>query len=620
MGQLIRKIHNFNFKGILVILLVFVLISVVLFTELSGVQANRNHRLLELLPDEWIKTKSEVCDGLPITALLVRDSENPTSNQAYEQFRVILGDMKVGYREIDLATEEIIPHYDDYETVIVLLTDLSPMGESIITLCEWVYSGGAVWFPLTLETNVHSSAITQKIGIDALSQYYYTVESIYLYEGFMIGGGSSYALTDPFESSRTVVLDPDTTTVYASSGEQNGVPLVWKAQYGDGVFVVDNIGIYDKVMRGFYAASYSLLADVCVYPVINASAFYLDDFPSQIPSGDSEYIQRDYHTTIRDFYVNIWWPDMMNIADQYGLKYTGLAIESYDDSVDGSIHAVSDKGTFLNFGNMLLRKGGELGYHGYNHQPLALGNKNYMDLYDYKTWDSLVAMRTAFDHLEAFCETLFPDTEFALYVPPSNMLSDEGRAFLLREYPQIKTISGIYFDDASDSDLGLTCVQEFDVDQTGVVDQPRVISGFILDSFQNLAAISELNLHFVNSHFTHPDDALDPERGAELGWEEMKIRFDRYLSWLYTSAPTLRNTTGTEASAAVQRYVAIAPQTTVNEDSMTITIANFYDEAQLLVRFNEKLPDQIQGGTLTHLTGNLYHLVATEEVVNITLK
>ena len=619
MGQLIRKIHNFNFKGILVILLVFVLIAVVLFTELSGVQANRNQKLLELLPDEWIKTKSEVCDGLPVTALLVRDSENRTSNQAYEQFCVILNDMKVGYHAVDLATE-IIPRYDDYETVILLLSDLSPMGENIITLCEWVHSGGAVWLPLTLETNVHSSAITQKIGIDSLSQYYYTVESIYLYEGFMIGGGSSYALNDPFESSRTVVLDPDTTTVYASSGEQNGVPLVWKAKYGDGIFVVDNIGIYDKAMRGFYAASYSLLADVCVYPVINASAFYLDDFPSQIPSGDSEYIRRDYHTTIRDFYVNIWWPDMMNIADQYGLKYTGLAIESYDDSVDGSTHAASEKGTFLNFGNMLLRKGGELGYHGYNHQPLALGNKNYMGLYDYKTWDSLAAMRTAFDHLEAFCETLFPDTEFALYVPPSNMLSDEGRAFLLREYPQIKTISGIYFDDASDSDLGLTCVQEFDVDQTGIVDQPRVISGFILDSFQSLAAVSELNLHFVNSHFTHPDDALDPERGAELGWEEMKIRFDRYLSWLYTSAPTLRNTTGTEASAAVQRYVAIVPQTTVNEDSMTITIANFYDEAQLLVRFNEKLPDQIQGGTLTHLTGNLYHIVATEEVVNITLK
>jgi hypothetical protein len=417
-----------------------------------------------------------------------------------------------------------------------------------------------------------------------------------------------------------VELDHRSTTVYASADKKDGVPLVWKNRYGDGVVVVDNIGIYDKAVRGFYAASYSLLADVSAYPVINSSTFYLDDFPSQIPSGDSQYIKRDYHTSIHDFYVNIWWPDMMNFSDQYGLKYTGLAIESYDDHIDGTTLATPDTGTFLNFGNMLLRKGGELGYHGYNHQPLALDNYDYQKLYEYKTWMSQGAMKASFDHLVAFCRTLFPDAAFSLYVPPSNMLSPEGRAFLLREYPQIKTISGIYFDDATDAKIGLTCVQEFDVDKNGVVDQPRVISGFIMDEFQNLAAISELNFHFVNSHFTHPDDALDPERGAELGWEEMKRRFDQYLSWLYTSAPVLRNMTGTEASAAVQRYVAVAPQTQVLEDRVIITIEHFCDEAQLLVRFNEQLPDQVRGGTLTHITGGLYHLSATEAVVDITLK
>jgi hypothetical protein len=166
----------------------------------------------------------------------------------------------------------------------------------------------------------------------------------------------------------------------------------------------------------------------------------------------------------------------------------------------------------------------------------------------------------------------------------------------------------------------LTCVQEFGVDKNGVVDQPRVISGFIMDDFQQLAAVSELNFHYVNSHFTHPDDALDPERGAELGWEEMKRRFDQFLSWLYTSAPTLRNMTGTEASAAVQRYVAVAPHTEVFEDRVTITIDNFRDEAQLLVRFNEQQPDLVRGGTLTHVTGGLYLLAATEAVVDITLK
>lgn len=618
MGKLINGIRKFNFKGILVILLVFSLISAVLLVELSGIRANRYDRRLELMPQDKIVTKDDACDSLDKNVLLLHHSGDASSCTAYEQFAVILADMKVGYVAVDLA-QDILPPFDGFAQVIVLLSDLTPLGQSVADLCDFVHDGGAAWLPLVLETNVYSSAISQMIGIDDLSPDYYTVESIYLGEEFMIGGGRAFDISDPFESSLTVVLTDD-AKVYASADDPDGVPLVWKKEYGSGVFVVDNIGIYDKAMRGFYAASYSLLSDVCVYPVINASTFYLDDFPSQIPSGNSEYIQRDYHTTIRDFYINIWWPDMMNFADEYGLKYTGLAIESYDNHVDGTADAAPDTGTFLNFGNMLLRKGGELGYHGYNHQPLVLSNRDYKDHYDYKTWQSESAMKAAFDELIELCDTLFPDAEFSLYVPPSNLLSDEGRQFLIKEYPHIKTISGIYFEDIADEELDFGCMQEFSVDENGIVDQPRVISGFILDDFQNLAAVSELNLHFINSHFTHPDDALDPERGAELGWGEMKRRFDAFLSWLYESAPGLRNLTGTEASAAVQRFAAVAPKTEYTESGVKITIGNFCDEAQFLVRFNEKLPDNVMGGELTHLTGGLYLLRAAADTVDITLK
>ena len=41
--------------------------------------------------------------------------------------------------------------------------------------------------------------------------------------------------------------------------------------------------------------------DVGVYPVINGSVFYLDDFPSPVPSGDGTYVKRDYGTSIAGF-------------------------------------------------------------------------------------------------------------------------------------------------------------------------------------------------------------------------------------------------------------------------------------------------------------------------------
>lgn len=618
MGRLIHRLQNFRFKDIIFVLVIFFIIATILFVELSGVNALRFQRQLELLPENFIVTKAETVASLDKKTLLIRNSNEVSSVLAYEQFYYILNDMKVGYEDIDLSIEAI-PSFEDYEVVVVLIADVTPMGETLITLTDWVKAGGNAYFPLSLEGNPFSDAIMQKLGVNDVAPDYYAVNSIYVYEKFMIGGGSAFALSNPFECARVISLSKS-AEVFATAETPQGIPLVWRNRYGDGTFVVANIGIYEKAFRGFYAAAYSLLSNVCAYPVINASVFYLDDFPSQIPSGNSEYITRDYKTSIRDYYINIWWPDMMNFSDEYGLKYTGLAIESYDDNTDGRTDAKPDTSTFVNLGNMLLRKGGELGYHGYNHQPLCLGDSDYKGLYGYKTWESEQTMKKAFDTLVAFCKKLFPDTEFCLYVPPSNLLSDRGREFLLTNYPNIKTISGVYFDDAEYSELDFNCMQEFDVDEKGVVDQPRIISGFILDDFQSIAALSELNMHFVNSHFTHPDDALDEERGASLGWEEMKSRFNKFLNWLYTSAPTIRNMTGTEASAAVQRFVAAVPHTVTTEDKVVITIDNFYDDAQLLVRFNTGRPVNVKGGTLTHLTGDMYLLSATQGVVDITLE
>lgn len=308
---------------------------------------------------------------------------------------------------------------------------------------------------------------------------------------------------------------------------------------------------------------------------------------------------------------------MMNLSDKYGIKYTGLAIECYNDDVDGTTNSSPDTETFLYFGNMLLRKGGEIGYHGFNHQPLCLGNKDYKDIYDYKTWDSPLAMKKAFTHLTDLCDELFPDVGMSVYVPPSNLLADEGKEMLLKEFPQIKTLSGIYL---PDDVLDFCLLQEYDVDENGIVDQPRIISGCDIDDFMTMGAMSELNYHYVNNHFTHPDDALDVERGAELGWKELKKRFDNYLNWLYTSAPNLRNFTGTEFSAAVQRYVALSPESEVFEDKMVLNIGNFYDDAQFMVRFNNKEPDKVKGGKLTHLTGDLYILEANKDTVTVFFK
>ena len=470
-------------------------------------------------------------------------------------------------------------------------------------------AGGRVWFPLTLQKDAYSSLIEQKLGIISSGYENAVVDSIYPDEDFMLGGGQSYRITDPFESAWAVELGEKAKVHAWTAGTK--VPLIWENAYGEGKFVVDNIGLYEKALRGFYAASYSLLEDVCAYPVINGSTFYLDDFPSPVPSGDGTYVKRDYQTSIADFYTNIWWPDMLALAEKYGVRYTGVIIENYEDEVDGKTETAADTERFQYFGNMLLHMGGEIGYHGYNHQPLSLGNVDYGDVLPYKTWESYDAMEKAVDELIDFGDQMFPSADASVYVPPSNVLSKEGRRMLAEDFPRIKTVASNFFPGE------YAYYQEFEVADDGMVEQPRIISGALIDDYMQVAAVSELNMHLVNNHFMHPDDLLDEDRGARLGWEKLRKRLDTYMGWLYDAAPEIRNLTGSELSGAVERFAAVTVEAEDAEDEIRLYLQHLYDEAYLLVRLNEGKPGKVSGGTLTHLTGDLYLLRAERDYVSI---
>ena len=375
--------------------------------------------------------------------------------------------------------------------------------------------------------------------------------------------------------------------------------------------MVVNLGIYVKAVRGIFSAAYSLLSDCTIYPVINGSAFYLDDFPSPVPGGNGEYIYRDYGINVRDFYANIWWPDILALAEKYGVRYTGVVIENYGDQTDGVIEHQMETSRFQYFGNMILHQGGELGYHGYNHQPLSLSDTDYGDALPYKTWTSFSAMEKAMKELMDFGKEMFPETTMSVYVPPSNVLSEAGRKLLGSLYPKIRTIASNYFSG------DYAYVQEFEVAEDGIVEQPRIISGAIIDDYMQMAALSELNMHFVNTHFMHSDDLLDEDRGAALGWEKLKNRLDEYMTWLNEAAPALRNLTGSQLSGAIERYDALTVEKDITDKEVHLHLGNFYDQAYLMVRMNKGTPVRVTGGDLTQAAGNLYLLSAEQEDVYI---
>ena len=615
LSDVLAKWKRFRWQGLVKVWAMFMAIALVLLVESLGVHYGATRFDITYLDRDKAIPAADAIAGEKATNLLVIDSSQEGVSDAESMLDRVLLDMKVPTVTVDLAQDDEIPALKQYQTMVIAMPNLDPLGKHVLQIMQWVKKGGGVMFAMTPEKTGYLDVIGPQIGIESSAYKYVVTEGITPSKDFMLGGGQTYMFSDPFKSSLSVALN-DRAQVEAVSS--NGrTPLVWRSSVESGTAVMCNIGIYVKMVRGFYASAFSLLSSAMAYPVINSAAFYLDDFPSPVPSGNGKYIKRDYNMSISEFYSQVWWPDLVRLAERYGIRFTGVMIENYGDDTKNDPVRQTDNTQFEYYGGLLLRQNGEIGYHGYNHQPLVLPNTDYGNEYTYVQWPNRKAIVDSLNELIAFQKTVLPAATSSVYVPPSNILSSEGRQIIGEDMPQIRAIASMAFP----PDSSLEYVQEFGVAADGVVEAPRIVSGSMVNnSYMRLAAVSELNMHYVSTHFMHPDDLLDEDRGAKEGWETYRKGLEDYLDWLEQSAPSIRMQTGTECAAAVQRFSGLTVSMATSDDSWDLHLGNLIDQGWLMFRANSGTPGRVRGGSLTRLTGNLYLLKATSATVHIKRK
>ena len=615
LSDVLAKWKRFRWQGLVKVWAMFMAIALVLLVESLGVHYGATRFDITYLDRDKAIPAADAIAGEKATNLLVIDSSQEGVSDAESMLDRVLLDMKVPTVTVDLAQGDEIPTLKQYQTMVIAMPNLDPLGEHVLQIMQWVKKGGGVMFAMTPEKTGYLDVIGPQIGIESSAYKYVVTEGITPSEDFMLGGGQTYMFSDPFKSSLSVALNERAQVEAVSSNGRT--PLVWRSSVESGTAVMCNIGIYVKVFRGFYASAFSLLSSAMAYPVINSAAFYLDDFPSPVPSGNGKYIKRDYNMSISEFYSQVWWPDLVRLAERYGIRFTGVMIENYGDDTKNDPVRQTDNTQFEYYGGLLLRQNGEIGYHGYNHQPLVLPNTNYGNEYTYVQWPNRKAIVDSLNELIAFQKTVLPAATSSVYVPPSNILSSEGRQIIGEDMPQIRAIASMAFP----PDSSLEYVQEFGVAADGVVEAPRIVSGSMVNnSYMRLAAVSELNMHYVSTHFMHPDDLLDEDRGAKEGWETYRKGLEDYLDWLEQSAPSIRMQTGTECAAAVQRFSGLTVSMATSDDSWDLHLGNLIDQGWLMFRANNGTPGRVRGGSLTKLTGNLYLLKATSATVHIERK
>ena len=545
--------------------------------------------------------------------ILIWDTDS-TGSDGRQEMNAILSQMRIPFverRAKDFKKDDL----KEKNIAVLSVTDLSVLGDRLTSILDWVMEGHSLLILYPPYNEESFMSIAPHLGITSVDNSMTLVEGLHFTSDIMPGSNRDLSISDPYNSSLDVTLD-DSCEVFLESTGPVETPLIWRKPLGKGTVVFDNMNFLEKAYRGFHCAAYTLLEDECIWPVINGSTFYIDDFPSPVPEGDSQFIHKDFGMDIKNFYTHHWWKDVYNLSKKYNIRYTGLVIEDYSAQVEGVFPRNKDIQRFQYFGNMLLREGGELGYHGYNHMPLVPEKFDYIGQYDsYRQWVSVDAMRDAMNELAGFCHEIFPNEEFHVYVPPSNIISEEGRKLLAEDFPEIRAIASLYLPD--DNDVSYS--QEFTVTEDGMVQTPRIISGYVLDDYMRTAAMSELYFHCVNTHFQHPDDVLDTDRGAALGWEELFSRLTDYTEWLHRALPQMRNLTGSELTGAVQRYDGLQVRREDTERGIRLSLGGFNDEAWFYLRINNGKPGHVSGGSLSEAADGLYLVRAVSPELRITI-
>ncbi len=604
-----------SFSWLYIPLSILIFLAFALFVERSGISYSASRKPIAFLEPLSSAESPELpaYNQRTTKTLVLSYGDSVVQKRSYETITAALDSMRVPYDHIDIARSGTID-LRAYKTVIITFVEFARLIDRIQDLLDWVRDGGKIMFAIRPDNSQVLRDHQSQLGMAYVDRGYIESDGIEFLTGMLPGsGGQRFGLDFMIHSSLPVNLS-NTATLHAISADNQGVPLIWETGYGDGrIMFINSDQFIEKSSRGVLGAAYSALQDVVIYPVINAATFHIDDFPAPVPEGFDDNVFSQFNRDIRSFYLNVWWPDMQELQEKYNLVYTGFIIETYNyQTKPPFFYDVNQNDIFQYFGGIVLRDGGELGLHGFNHIPLCLMEDQKNQVLGYPTWPSKTNMQQAVQELHTFSSNMLTGQAFTSYVPVSNMLCDDAREWLPQILPDLRVIASVYL---PDTDVP-AYVQEYEETDDGIIEYPRITAGYDPNQFMRWAQANELWLHYAAGHFVHPDDVLDSYRSKGNTWLEMRETMDEYLLWLYSAMPNARNLTASEGGMAVQRYARLYPSYKCDQTSCDVQLEGFYDDAWLMMR-TDRTPLSISSGNFVKVTDHLYLIEADNDKFQI---
>lgn len=532
-------------------------------------------------------------------------------NKIYENLKVIMEDMDKEL--IKLPINKFNGDTSGYRDIIINTEYLGDFNY-LPQLISYVKKGGNLVFAQRPLISDNLKSISKDIGIEEmLLDEPIDASSMYVMSNILIKGYGLKRTEDTENSSLKVKLTKD-SLVHIKADKD--IPLLWEKSLENGKVIFSNGQfLSEKGNRGLLTGVLYRTGKNFIYPIINSKVLYIDDFPAPITKNISKNIYEEYHMNDQKFFANIWWPDIVGICSKYNLKPTGYLIYNYQNATKDieNFEGEAYYESLITQGRNLFKVGGELGIHGFNHQPLRTeGYKD--DSLGYNPWKDYNSMVNAQIALNKFIHTIYPNYEVKGYVPSSNIISKEGISALKEGFPSINVISSLYV--VANEDISYE--QEFSKGSDGIYNFPRYSSGYDYQEFDRWMIYNGITINGVFSHFIHPDDILDPERNHGLSWESLKKDFTKLMSEVYDNFKWLKSDTISQGVDALNEYLTTKSAFSYKENSIKGSLEYSGENDYFILRTDKPVTKSI-GCSYEKIDDELYLIHSTETDFEIIL-
>ncbi len=597
----------------------YLVIIFVLIIGLSLVVINSNY-ILKFLPKGTVffanetsqvsRLSKDTIDHFGVEEyLVIYNEKDPSSIRMKDNISHTLAMMKKHVKETTLSN--LPPTYNQYKNVIITFESISKLS-NLSTLESYTAEGGKVFFAIRPEINNSLQNIYRKLGIYEVGDYI-NPEGMNLTSNVLIKQKNLEMEKDEISqnSSLQVGLD-EKCSIYIKS--LDNVPLLWDMPYKKGKFMVFNGTMLEtKENRGLISGAISMLNENYIYPILDMKMVFIDDFPAPVPEGINKDLYKEYQRDILSFYRDIWWPDILKSAAKYNIKYTGVVIQTYEDKVTPPFkNSEVQRNTFVQYGRELLKMGGEIGIHGYNHQSLMLDPNSIKDL-GYNAWKTQADMEAALNITENYVKKMFPTYEFKTYVPPSNRIDQVGETAVKNAIPSINVLASLYLAD----DSQYTTVTEFEK-KGGYSYLPRITSGYEYTKRKKWEIVNAITSIGVFNHFIHPDDILDIKRSGGKNWTKLEKEYDHILSDVNKNYPWLESKTARDASTKLSNYLDSKVYVKEEKNRIVVSIDRFSNKMSFILRTKHKI-GKLKNCTVHKVDDDVYFVEAQKATIEIGL-